>query len=341
MFTPGEIGFGRWPSAVIGIAVFVAACRAGEPVSVLSRELSAARVDASRNVWSYQILPSLSLSPTSTKTMDINDYGVVVGSSSSNAVKWVSGSIAVLPGREAVAINNAGDVVVNYGFGGSNVYLLRASGFNQNLSPAFRVAADMNETGTVVGQGSGHCAVRWSIGTGYQSLPCPSHLHPEAEALAVNANGYAVGWASMGGVTDPAYAATWNPSGSFSALGAFYAGGTIATGINAASVIVGWTCCSAGGSRAFGWWWYSGFVDLGFDCAEASDVSDKDRIVGKHKPHCAGPELPFTSRQGVWTTLPTPGGIGGRADAVNACGQVAGVLNDGRPVIWTPWSCDL
>jgi probable HAF family extracellular repeat protein len=140
----------------------------------------------------------------------INDKGVAIGSSASNAgahaVIWGAQGIqdlGVLPGdiaSEALAINNAG-MVVGYSRGASGLraFIWTAAGGMQNLPPLPREslarALGVNDAGQIVGSSGGShdvSAVIWNGGgtpidlNGLATLPTGVVLQ---QAVGINAKG--------------------------------------------------------------------------------------------------------------------------------------------------------
>jgi probable HAF family extracellular repeat protein len=141
------------------------------------------------------------------------------------------------------------------------------------------------------------------------------------EARAVNSTGQVVGWINPG-----MRAFSWTEAGGLVSLGTL--GSTsVATRVNDAGQVVGYSTTPSGSTHAFSWTEAGGLVDLGTlggDTSSASAVSDAGEVVG-YGTTASGEYHAF-----VWTAaagmidLGTLGGTSSAAVAVNGHGQIVG-----------------
>jgi probable HAF family extracellular repeat protein len=300
---------------------------------------------------------------------DINDAGVVVGTSETNsgkrhAFRYVNGAmqdLGTLPGDDesyALGINNSGEIVgVSQGSSGTHAFLWHAFvqpgvpkmldlGAVTGLPPGDVHATGINNSGAIVGFACGTPCINVvdvafrRTAAGMFALP---GLPGEGTAAsAVNDNGLAVGGRFQS--LPAGHAAKWPAAGGLVDIGD-PGQNSYANGVNLNGDIVGFSTFFYDGGAdgtlhgAF-WPGKGGFIyDLGPGIA--SDVSNKGRIVGRTydlKPYTMLDPL------GNRTMLPLFGdGSGGEPHAVNTCGNIAGeVMMPGyhRAVIWTKVLCD-
>jgi probable HAF family extracellular repeat protein len=197
------------------------------------------------------VLPGLASGHSGDVALDVSSSGVVVGavetepptccSGPRHAVRWLRGEphdLGTLGGAEseARAVNARGEIV-----GWSDTTDLDAAFlWRRGVMRALWTGAanDLNDHGEVVGQVTtlaGPLAVRWRDGT---LVELPTLGGSTSEALAVNANGVAVGWA-----TDAA-GDTWAVRWVDGRAEALWRG--IATDVSDEGTIVGALACGVG-----------------------------------------------------------------------------------------------
>jgi probable HAF family extracellular repeat protein len=296
---------------------------------------------------------------------DINDAGVVVGTSETSSGKlhgfrYIYGAmqdLGTLPGQdqsEAVGINNAGYIV---GLSGNHAFLWRPFvqpgvphmvdlGLVAGIAPGAVRAYGINTTGDIVGYA---CATPCSEGQHVAFRRTAANMAVLAglpgegtSAAAINDNGLAVGGRFL--AAPASHAAKWPAAGGLIDLG-IPGQDSYAYGVNLNGDIVGVsTFFYDGGADGplHGVFWPAkggSLVDLGPGIA--SDVSNKGRIVGRTYDL-----QPYTMLDplGKHAMLPLLGdGSGAEPRAVNSCGTIVGEAM--RPeyqlaVIWSKVFCD-
>jgi probable HAF family extracellular repeat protein len=308
--------------------------------------------------------------------MDINDAGVIVGTSSSilapgkgHAVEWNDGVIrdlGVYPGdtySTARAINDAG-TIVGWSEGANGP---RAVIWNPGASPVLldrsnrtSGAHDINASGVVVGEietafGDFH-AFRWTAKDGIDDLSATLPRGASSAAYGINDVGLVVGAVTRNGIT---HAYVWNSAGVGTDLGTLASSHerSEARALNSAGEVVGGSQ-TAGQSNTFAFRWTpsTGMVPLAGvsdDVAwysNASAVSDAQRYVGQVLSDSGSKGKAFTKRgSGGVRLLPTlASGASTRASSVNRCGTIVGGADiitfhapiSHRAVVWRRLVCD-
>jgi probable HAF family extracellular repeat protein len=187
-----------------------------------------------------------------------------------------------------VAINNAGQVIVNIGNSGS-----------------YQIAV-------------------WNRITGFQNIG----LNGTSGGTAINKSGDVVGAANhQTDLQTNLQAFLWKPTKGVQWLGSLGGGLSAATGINSANGVVGFSYTPANMQHAFLWTQAGGMQDLmptltsvGGGAAEA--INSSSEVVGYYYPTSSGNTLGFTwTRAGGLQNLGVPGTL---AYAVNDAGMVVG-----------------
>ena len=215
---------------------------------------------------------------------DINDAGVVVGTTQQSAIVGNRGFVAVgtslttlsiLPGAteefsaDAVAINNAGQIVGRSPFGSSGVHavLWSADGVIQDLGTlggTNSTAIDINATGQVIGssQIAGDAATHyflWSSATGMQDLNS-SISSAITSVVEINDAGQISGtYTTTGGES---HAFLYTPGSGLRDLGTLGGTSSAPTGLNNLGQVVGSSTTAGGATHAFLWTPTDGMEDI-------------------------------------------------------------------------------
>ncbi len=292
---------------------------------------------------------------------DVNDHGVVVGSSGNlnepRAARWAAdGAVTELARPEdyahaqAAAVNNSGVVVgsaqqpglprpVRWDAQGTPALLPLPAGGNRS-----GYATDVNDAGTAVGWADYHVeetgwqerGLRWAA-DGALTVLAPLPGHQNSGARAVGPDGTAVGTSGLWGQNHPV---RWLPDGTVQALPSLPGrSGGFAEGINADGVIVG-----SSGGRPVRWNPDGTVTDLGLPPGAvrvyATDVNDAGLITLIATDDRNDDRPVVRELDGTFTVLPGLGeGLKGGANALNGTGTVVGLGGDARSgglaVRWT------
>lgn len=253
---------------------------------------------------------------------DINDAGVVVGTTQANSVALgnrafvATGTsmvlLPILPGGDpelsstAMAINNAGQIVgvssapgfvghaVLWSPGGASVQDLGTLGGSNSI------AIDINASGQVIGssQIAGNTDTHfflWSAGTGMQDLN--TLLGPVVSVVEINDAGQIAGsYVAPGGGT---HAFLYTPGSGLLDLGTL--GGTTSapTGLNSRGEVVGSSTLADGSTHAFLWTPADGMEDI-----TAKTGIPAVRRLNDNLQTLSGAQAPSTSLGNAWQGQP-------------------------------------
>lgn len=298
----------------------------------------------------------------------INDLGHVAGtaraaSGSSYPFLWNHTS-----GMQAFDLIDTGgangidgdDQVVGEDTSSQHAFLWTQSTGMQDLGTLGGCCSDafaISERSQVVGwsetaNGTGE-AFSWTQSAGMRPLSNGNGRFNLTLAYAVNKNGFIAGAGDVVSSALTQHALMWAPSGGVTDLGSLGGIDSVALGINAANLIVGWSLTATGATHPFLWSRTTGMQDLGvlsgFSACLATGINNRGVVVGTCYPNSAT-GMPHAF---VWTSgsgmrdlnslvVGDNNGTLGEATAINMRGQIVvwaafnAYFKPSRAVLLTP-----
>lgn len=274
------------------------------------------------------------------RVVAVNNQGHMVGVDANQAVMWTApGQPPIVLGAfTPTALNDVGHVVGTVSTaGGLRAAIWTAeSGLTSlgTLGGAESGAADVNDAGVVVGtstttQGWTHPFV-WTTSGGMVDLGTLGPPEAVTRAVAVNSGGQVVGFSQLGTGTR---GFRWSAATGLTNLGTLGGTSSVATDINGAGAIVGYSTTLTGVERGFLWTEGTGMQALVPEVPSAMTrpvaINDTGHIVGRQS-------------EGVFLWTPTAGlarlAVGARANhgwpvGLNNHGLVVGNVSFEQPLL--------
>jgi len=255
---------------------------------------------------------------------------------------------------------NGNDQVVGGDSSSQHAFLWTQSAGKQDLgtlggccSDAFAISDESQVVGwSETANGTGE-AFSWTQVAGMQSLSNGNGRFNLTQAYAVNRSGFIVGAGDVVSSALTQHALMWAPSGGVTDLGSLGGNDSVALGINASNLVVGWSLTATGATHPFLWSRTSGMRDLGvlsgFFACVATGINNREQVVGTCYPNSAT-GMPHAF---VWTSgsgmrdlnslaIGNNNGTLGEATAINLRGQIVvwaasnAYFKPSRAVLLTP-----
>jgi len=239
-------------------------------------------------------------------------------------------------GTAVYGLNNTGQVVGQAYFGDNSSAILWSAGIGTALQEVNLNSVPMavNAGGVAAGFGFGSSdaqALTWAQGVATTLNNPNTGFDSDAEALAINDSGQAVGYVNNS-ATQSNYAVTWIAGGAMP-LASNGADVSEAEGINNTGLIVGYGLSNSTGLETAIVWGNGAAVNLnslGGTQTEALAVNDAGEIVGWSDLSPGDTTTHAVSwTSGLLTDLGTLGGSVSEALSINASGQIVGYSNVG------------
>jgi probable HAF family extracellular repeat protein len=304
------------------------------------------------------------LGGSSSVALAVNDYGQVVGSSSTvgdaeqHAFSWTAAGgmvdLGTFGGRTAATGVNNNGLVVGYSDDSSTRRALvwtAADGMVDigSLGGGSSAAFGVNDSGQVVGwseviTGQAPHAFVWTLAEGMTDLGTLGDPSWQSVATAINESGQIVGWSRSSKLGD-VHAFSWTAGGGMVDLGTLGGTRSSAEAVSDSGQVVGSSHLAGDAEmRAFSWT-TTGMVNLGVltsgsTLSAAAGVNSSGQVVGYSYLHPAPePHAVSWTSGGALIDLGTLGGTTSAAAAINESGLIAGysTLADGtqHAVVWS------